>query len=807
MIAFKNTITDLFRGIYTEILTGSLRTVNENFNFDPDKPWESKYFSMGFHAVRLEPNTFVPIISMAMPDIRSGRVEQTRFDISNANFFILNDGIVSGPFNAQTEDETCLVMPAITPATIVNILSLNENHVAQFNYSDLESAGLILKCSVDGFEKLFFTSLKRAKDEVTFKTKDYISDSALIRQFAKMDYGKSAGNLSKAEAQKLTSSIDEYSRKNKITSHNERNIRIKEVLSQYLNFKGIGVDIVQDFLVTKEGKKFLTDYVDLNKEILLKDKISSIERDYLKQQEKFQREISEIQTKLETKRSELEQFELVMEQKKEKIHKEIDDLNAQSEEKKQNDLRDKNSKLMQEIEANEKLLRDLKLTVGSYSDLHSMQKEKEKLDSVNDHLRNEKHKIQGLIDSQLATIQNPHFSDKLVEFKTIQMLLNGISPENSSSPMTPVLLQKYGVEVTGETRNSYIKSLMHVLDSTSGRHYSYDETANLLLCTLQSYVTVLAGPPGTGKTSTVNRLADALGLVSKHKKMSETDSFLSVAVGRGWMSSREMLGFFNSFKNTFQPSRSGLYQFLEAFSNCHNDAENPEYLKMVLMDEANLSSIEHYWSDFLLMCDSFENNHKIDLGISGKGERYLKIPRSLRFLCTINNDATVETLSNRFIDRAAIISLGYGEKSSTAELQSGLFSGAVPYAELMKAFNPQSNEEELEERESARLKFVLDHLSTGSQKGTQINFSPRKLNAITKYCYIANQLNYEKNEPMDYAISQHVLPSLTGHGQGFRERLQRLEEKLDEFKYSVSRKIVSNIIETGDDFSDSYSFF
>lgn len=105
----------------------------------------------------------------------------------------------------------------------------------------------------------------------------------------------------------------------------------------------------------------------------------------------------------------------------------------------------------------------------------------------------------------------------------------------------------------------------------------------------------------------------------------------------------------------------------------------------------------------------------------------MNIPRSLRFLCTINNDATVESLSNRFIDRAAIISLGYGEKSSPAELQAGLQSGAVPYAELMSSFSPQNNEEELEERESARLNAVLDLL-----KGAQINLSPRKMNAITK---------------------------------------------------------------------------
>jgi MoxR-like ATPase len=786
-----------------------LREVTESPNFlteDRDNPSKSKYYSMGYHSAPLETNTYIPILSMAMPDIASGKIEQKySLDIGRKHFFIFNEGIVSGPFIAEQDDENETWI--VTPTNIVSPLGLKPYHIAQFKFKELENSGLILRCSLGDSGRIFFTSLKKAKNEIEFETKDHISDSDLIRLFAKRDYGKDIGNLTKNEAKKLLDNIDTYSKKRQETTDDERNTRIKNILGDYLNSEDIGVNIVHEYLNTKEGKHFLENFINMNRDVFLKDTLSTFEKTHSHLKEKNQREIALLQTKLEEKRSELQQFEREMDKRKEKIRNEIEKLNADSKEQEKNSLRDRNKGLMKEIEDNEKKLEELKSKTGDYGDIHTRQEERKKIDMRITMLREDEHELRGLIATQKELIKSPDVSKKLVEFKTIQMLLNGISPEISELQINPVTLTKFGSELIGETRKSYIDSLKTALDSTPGRQYTYDETANLLLCTLQSYITVLAGPPGTGKTSTVNRFADALGLISKEKTPIETDNFLSIPIGRGWMSSRDILGFYNSLKNTYQPSRSGLYQFIKAFSDKINNTENIDYLKLVLMDEANLSSIEHYWSDFLLMCDSFEENHKIDLGISSKANRYLHIPSSLRFICTINNDATVESLSNRLIDRAAIVSLGYGDKSSPAEIQNSILSGVVPYKELMNAFSPKNNEEELEDREKSRLHSILEHLSINTIKGTQINFSQRKINAITRYCYIANQMDYKKIEPMDFAISQHILPSISGHGQGFRERLERLNDKLEEFKYVISQKIVSDIVATGDDFSDSYSFF
>ena len=167
------------------------------------------------------------------------------------------------------------------------------------------------------------------------------------------------------------------------------------------------------------------------------------------------------------------------------------------------------------------------------------------------------------------------------------------------------------------------------------------------------------------------------------KKLKNINSnFLNISVGRGWTTTQDFVGYYNSLRDSFQPSKTGLYQFL---SHKHND-----FLKLVLLDEANLSSIEHYWSDFLSICDDFENNKFLDLGILNSTDRFLFLPPSLRFIATINNDSTVEPLSDRLLDRAAIISLN-NDQIAEDYFTSPTVYGSVPYSLLKECFMVSEN--------------------------------------------------------------------------------------------------------------------
>jgi DNA polymerase III delta prime subunit len=771
-----------------------LTTVNESHDTEgSDIPSRSRYYSMGYYAAPLDANTYLPIVAMSMPDVASGRVEQAPLaDIGSRSFFILSNSAVSGPFTAQAEEDGWL----LTPLMSLTPLGLSNYHVAQFELEQLERNGLIIRSSMGANERMYFTSLKKAKELIEFDSQDYISDSSLIRFYSKMDYGKGISSLTKSEAVKLTGIIDQYKKKNKQLSNDDRTKRLESVLDEYLRSNGVGADVVQNYLNnTKDGKLFLDQYVADNRGSLLKEKMAAIEIELMARREKIERDFAEVTGRLESRKQDLSNFEIEFEKRK-----------ALSREQEQSELRDRNNNLMAEIEASKQTLTQLKEEVGVAKTLAQMLEEHNTLKNKTEYLNEDYYKLKNQVSQQQNLIRSPQIGDKLLEFKTLHMLLNGITPDSVESHIKPITIPSCAINLDGETRKSFISSLKSSLDSTEGRPFTYDEMANLTLCTMQSFLTIFSGPPGTGKTSSVHRFADALGLVAPQKTSLETDNFLSIPVGRGWVSSRDLLGFYNSLKNTYQPSRSGLFQFLKAFNDSAPEKNIDEHLKLVLLDEANLSSIEHYWSDFLAMCDTFETGQKIDLGMPGTDDRYLNIPTSLRFIATINNDATVEALSERLINRAPVIVLGHGADSVIGQAQGEILSGSIPYSELKGAFCPSREDEELNSRESIRLDQILDLLTTNNIKGSQVYVSKRKINAITRYCYIANQLSY-KTEPLDFAIAQHILPSIKGHGQGMRERMNKLESKLSEFDFTNSKKIVQTIIETGDEFSDSYSFF
>jgi hypothetical protein len=64
-----------------------------------------------------------------------------------------------------------------------------------------------------------------------------------------------------------------------------------------------------------------------------------------------------------------------------------------------------------------------------------------------------------------------------------------------------------------------------------------------------------------------------------------------------------------------------------------------------------------------------------------------------------------------------------------------------------------------------------------------------------------------RNRPLDYAIAQHILPAIEGYGAGFRERLVKLEQKLTDLDLNMSKRALKAIIEEGDSYADTYSYF
>ena len=371
----------------------------------------------------------------------------------------------------------------------------------------------------------------------------------------------------------------------------------------------------------------------------------------------------------------------------------------------------------------------------------------------------------------------------------------------------------------GSSLSSYIKYVQFSL-SEHNRNMSIEHVINYLITIDNSFITILSGLPGTGKTSLVTLLGQ---YIFKSR-------FNNVQVGRGWSSERDLLGYFNPITNSFVSSGTGMYEFLDKISE-------DKRLNLVLLDEANLSPIEHYWSKFMGLADSFNSN---ELYITNK--KSIKLSGNLRFIATINNDMTTEPLSPRLIDRAPCIRLDIytikdeGNKtgldtiddSEVEMLRKEFDSKSLVYEDIKRVIegcciNDENYDAMLEFVEE--IKNLLNASGKGDVKfGTPIHISERRNQAIKTYlrrslCVYENFINdssgwidIEKHSYfLDFAIAQYILPLVAGHGKNFKNRMIVLKEVLENaeqrnYELPISIELVAKIISQGEEDLDTYDF-
>ncbi|MBJ8423639.1 hypothetical protein I6M74_17295 [Acinetobacter bereziniae] len=787
---------------------------NLSFDYEENKeiPHKSKFWSDSSNLKPLDTNILIPIlVSSNLPEKETGIWQNINpNDVPNKPFFILMGNHVYGPFLPQSKNENVEIAPYNT-----TILGIPQNTISKIDWSHLEDNDLVLIADINNKKKIFLKSFLLISDITNKKENqlDYISNANLINFFTKNGFGKNLGNLSKAEATKLKGLIESFSKEksfNNNIQNNERFIRIKSILDEFIDHNNENYNIINNFLKSKEGQVYLESYFNKNQlemtklleekikkqhddmyqqyTTVLNDKKSRLDKQYEVEKDLYSKQITELRLELESLKNE----------SKNAAEAKIDE-NIQN---KKLDLERINLEINQLLK--DKL--DAETLVEAKSYVKFLEKKtKEELKELEDQIET----YNTTIETQKTLFKdNLNLSSAISQTKLIQSIFDESEKEEiilnecDDIVFIPKAIENIYYDITKEIDNraEYIKLIQNNINSCKEKTLSYDETANLIITLIQNYITVFSGSPGVGKTSTANNLGKAFGLINPE---SRSKNFLNVSVGRGWTTTQDFLGYYNSLKNTFQPSKTGLYQFLKDENKIFND-----FLKIVLLDEANLSSIEHYWSDFLSICDNFENK-SIDLGIPDKDSRFLELPSSLRFIATINNDSTVEPLSERLLDRAAIITLN-NDHINDDFISNNLVDGAVPYNLLKESFtiNIQDNDIDNSDFSFSIVSNIINELKTDNIKGGQIQVSSRKINTIKNYIKIANDVGFENHlSPADYAISQHILPKIKGHGPSLKLRLENILKILKDNDLKNSQKILTNILNNGNSFTDSFDFF
>lgn len=326
----------------------------------------------------------------------------------------------------------------------------------------------------------------------------------------------------------------------------------------------------------------------------------------------------------------------------------------------------------------------------------------------------------------------------------------------------------------------------------AGRTINKDDAYNYLISVCQNYITVFAGEPGTGKTSLCKLLAKALGLYD--------DRFAEILVERGWTSSKDLIGYYNPLTKEIEETQP-------AFSNCMKQLtrENAENVVkapyFVLLDEANLSPIEYYWSHFNFFADD-PSKQRITYS---DGTEYC-FGSELKFLATINYDQTTADLSPRFLDRAWVISMGTAPIDAivTSLVDDTMVSNSgevISIDVLNKLFDWKNvKDKKMNQITKTRLDRIIDKMKEGNHI-----ISPRSIHAITHYYLVAEGYMSSKEVALDFAISQKILPCINGNGKQYGEFLKDLMNICKENQLNKSASIIAKIIERSE--HEFYGFF
>ena len=319
--------------------------------------------------------------------------------------------------------------------------------------------------------------------------------------------------------------------------------------------------------------------------------------------------------------------------------------------------------------------------------------------------------------------------------------------------------------VTGkgdDARLDVIKTLTNNLE-TRGRIVTQDDVAVLLTCTLQSLIVTLAGKPGSGKSSTVSELAHILGV-------KEGNKYTHVQVQRGWSSDRDLLGFYNKLGLCYEPDRFGLFKLLNGLQETPSEHQ----LSIVLLDEANLSPIEHYWTSFMGACDNPDS-----FSLSGiKPGESLTLPKALRFIATVNYDRTTEPLSARFLDRSPVIYLESTINSllDREDIEKKVSNDDISYYsfdDLESLFCKKTSSVNFKPDEARIMNEIL-------QEHRFIDINYRKIIAICNFTetlrYVLSEDKSEMLKAFDYALLIHALPLISGQGKEYAKAIKNFYE-------------------------------
>jgi predicted nucleic acid-binding Zn-ribbon protein len=293
--------------------------------------------------------------------------------------------------------------------------------------------------------------------------------------------------------------------------------------------------------------------------------------------------------------------------------------------------------------------------------------------------------VEGLTARKAQTEQTIETLDETLKEMRLQQGYRGSNAGPLSELWKPALRPE---TFTGPTRSEEpaVLDQMQQHLANMGLHYA-DRTLKAFHTAMKvqdhSPLCVLAGLSGTGKSELARRYAEGMGM-----------HFLNLAVQPRWDDPQDMFGFFNYLENQYRATElaRALVQMDPFAGEAGRGWSLPEEwdhslsdrMLVVLLDEMNLAHVEYYFSEFLSRLELRRGINKhdpsdrrqaemtLEIGAHGAGDPTMRllVDTNVLFVGTINEDETTQTLSEKVIDRANMLSFAAPHQLRSARASS-----------------------------------------------------------------------------------------------------------------------------------------
>lgn len=633
-------------------------------------------------------------------------------------------------------------------------------------------------------------------------------------------------------------SEDFYEEKRKVIYDNELNVKqsefdfidnnsLRDMIAKELSSSRSDKTKIRNLMLDLENSKFSDERkqraIDIFKNLELKDEtIDDIISNILDDENKSNRivdkiiknpnyikKLDKINEQLEEKKNELKEIEINIQQITEsqiedKINEKTDEIH-----KIESIIKDRENE-KEKIDRDIEELLKVKSTAVQFKELQEkVEKARDQFKFYTQEIANVENELNTKIKEQIENV-NYKALNGMIASKMIDAV-NEFERENNNNKDITILSR----DIINEDTNIGVYKFEKAVDIIDYIHkyiseklnrtcFSKNDIANILLCISQGFLTVFAGPPGTGKTSLCDILGKLLGLSRSDKY----NRYIEVSVEKGWTSKRDFIGYYNPLTKKFDKVDKELFKAFETLDyEKKNEIEDFPYF--ILLDEANLSPMEHYWADFMNVCDFDKVRRTINLSEDFK----FNVSNTLRFLATINYDHTTEILSPRLIDRAWIIMLN-SDTENVEYMSDYIIDEDVPmfpFEYFIRFFGAnkilEKNNSYDELNDELLIKFNEIYCLF---KEANVSVSSRVLKMIKKYCVVGKDVFDDSDNiyvSLDYAIAQKLLPLINGYGETYRDFLKQLQEKCDKSSMPKCNDIIKAIIKNGDKNMQYYQFF